>query len=165
MQPKAPQIVSLQRVRRFAASLALAACVTLTAHADSMSTIVEERQRALRDIGGASKAIGDQIKRGKIVKTMALRYSAQLKELSELLATKDLFPKGSGPETGLEMKAKAEIWTKPEDFEKYRQGLAVEAAKLDELIRAGASIDELSAQFKVMGANCSGCHKAYREED
>lgn len=127
--------------------------------------IIETRQNNYRDLGGALKSIDDQLRRGKIVKTLAVRYAEQLKELADLQHAQEWFPAGTGPDSGIETEAKQEIWTRPEEFNKFRHALPAAAAKLDQLIVSDASIDAIKAQHKAVGKVCAGCHKIYREEE
>jgi cytochrome c556 len=68
-----------------------------------------------------------------------------------------LFPKGSEAGT----KAKPEIWTDMEGFQKAAANLGAAATKLAELAKAGDA-EGVEAQIKVVGGACAACHNGYR---
>ena len=72
-----------------------------------------------------------------------------------------MFPAGSGPETGVTMTAKAEIWTNASVFaEKVKalqaavQGLATAAA--------GGDAAAIGRGRRPIGQACQGCHSEFR---
>jgi cytochrome c556 len=73
------------------------------------------------------------------------------------------FPAGSGPESGIKTKAKAEVWTKPAEFQQIHDRFLVEAGKLKE-IAAGGDAAAIKAQTEVTGAACSDCHNTFRKQ-
>ena len=124
---------------------------------------IKPRQDKLRDMGGALKAISDDIKRGKIDWDNTVIPNAQtIKDRSGYLL--NWFPKGSGPETGKKTYALPAIWQKNDDFVKQGKAAQAEANKLSDI---ALKKDEagLKAQVLVVGKACKACHDAYRSPD
>jgi len=77
----------------------------------------------------------------------------------------NLFPKGSGKESGVETRALPKIWEDMNGFVAADKTLIDESAKLAELAKGGADGNAMMAQFGAMGKNgCGGCHSTYREK-
>jgi cytochrome c556 len=70
-----------------------------------------------------------------------------------------LFPKGT--ETGGDTRALPEIWSDPAGFQKIAAAATDVATKLAAAAKAGDA-DEVAADTKLLGEQCSACHKAYR---
>ena len=124
---------------------------------------IKPRQDKLRDMGGALKAINDDIKRGRIDWDNTVIPNAQtIKDRSGYLL--NWFPKGSGPETGKKTYALPVIWQKNDDFQKLGKAMQTEAAKLNEV---ALKKDEaaLKAQVLATGKACKACHDTYRSPD
>ena len=106
---------------------AAAVCVTLglaivgAAAGPAEIAQIKPRQDKLRDMGGALKAINDDIKRGRIDWDNTVIPNAQtIKDRSAYLL--NWFPKGSGPETGKKTYALPAIWQKNDEFQKSLPG-------------------------------------------
>jgi cytochrome c556 len=125
---------------------------------------VEARQSNFKDMGGAFKAIRDQLRRGTPDLVAVQLAAQQMKDYADQQHT--WFPKGSGPEAGVKTDAKKEIWTDVVGFVEVQKVFAAEAPKL--LVLANEkNVDGLKAQVLVVGKSCKGCHDKYRvpEED
>ena len=124
---------------------------------------IKPRQDKLRDMGGALKAINDEIKKGKLDWDNTILPNAQtIKERSIYLLK--WFPKGSGPESGVKTYALPAIWQKNDDFTKLGQAAQAEAAKLDQVAQTRNG-DALKAQVLATGKACKACHDNYRSPD
>ncbi|MGY8635574.1 cytochrome c [Bradyrhizobium sp. 14AA] len=124
---------------------------------------IKPRRDKLRDMGGALKAISDELKKGRIDWDNIVVPNAQtLKDRSAYLL--NWFPKGSGPESGAKTYALPSIWEKNEDFIKLGKAAQDEAAKLNQ---AALSKDgnALKAEAEAMGKVCKACHDSYRSPD
>src|SRR4051812_41835294 len=124
---------------------------------------IKPRQDKLRDMGGALKAINDEIKKGRIDWDNTVIPNAQtIKDRSGYLL--NWFPKGSGPETGKKTYALPAIWQKNDDFQKLGKAMQAEAAKLNDI---ALKKDEagLKAQALATGKACKACHDNYRSPD
>jgi cytochrome c556 len=124
--------------------------------------VIEGRQSALRDIGGAFKGINDELKKSSPVLAVIRQYSQQIEDLSK--QQKFWFPPGTGPETEIEMQAKPEIWKKPAEFKKGQDAMSEQAAKLTK-VAAGSDVGAIKSQWQALGKTCKGCHDQFREED
>ena len=84
--------------------------------------------------------------------------AAKVKEYADQMGT--WFPAGTGPETGIETEAKANIWTDRATFDAAVTRLQGEATKLVAVTDAAG----LKAQFPMTGGACKNCHDTFREE-
>ncbi|MET4519063.1 cytochrome c [Bradyrhizobium sp. I1.7.5] len=149
--------------------LAAAACVALgvavleaTAGPAEVAQI-KPRQDKLRDMGGALKAINDELKKGRIDWDNTVVPSAQtLKDRSAYLL--NWFPKGSGPESGAKTYALPTIWQRNDDFVKLGKAVQDEAAKLNQ-VALSKDGNALKAKVEAMGKACKACHDSYRSAD
>jgi cytochrome c556 len=148
----------------------LVACVVVLAAGVSVAQedevdpqpIIEGRQSALRDIGGAFKGINDELKKSSPLLPVIRQYARQIDDLSK--QQKFWFPIGTGPETEIEMQAKAEIWKKPAEFKAGQVAMSEQAAKLAK-VADGNDVGAIKAQWQALGKTCKGCHDQFREED
>jgi cytochrome c556 len=120
---------------------------------------VEARQSNFKDMGGAFKAIRDQLRRGTPDVVAIQQAAQQMKDYADQQHT--WFQKGSGPEAGVKTDAKPEIWSDVAGFAQVQKVFAAEAPKLLTLANAN-DIDGLKAQVLVVGKACKGCHDKYR---
>jgi len=124
---------------------------------------IKPRQDKLRDMGGAQKAINDEIKKGRIDWDNTVIPNAQtIKDRSAYLL--NWFPKGSGPETGKKTYALPAIWQKNDDFVKLGKAVQGEAAKLNQ-VALSKDGNALKAQMESLGKACKACHDSYRSPD
>jgi cytochrome c556 len=156
--------------RRTAAAAFALSCIVITGIAITGAVAgpaevaqIKPRQDKLRDMGGALKAIADDIKRGRIDWDNTVIPNAQtIKDRSVYLL--NWFPKGSGPESHVKTYALPVIWQKPDDFAKLAKAMQAEAAKLNQV--AGAKDEAaLKAQVIATGKTCKACHDTYRSPD
>ena len=124
--------------------------------------IIEGRQAALRDIGAAFKNINDEFKKSQPSIPVIRQNANQIDDLVK--QQKFWFPPGTGPETEIEMQAKAEIWKQPAQFKAGQAALTEQAAKLAK-VAGGQDLAAIKAQTQVLGRACKSCHDKYREED
>ncbi|WP_426441060.1 c-type cytochrome [Bradyrhizobium genosp. P] len=124
---------------------------------------IKPRQSKLRDMGGALKAINDEIKKGKIDWDNTIIPNAEtIKDRSAYLL--NWFPKGSGPEAGVKTYALPDIWQNEDDFAKLGKAAQAEATKLHE-IALKKDENGLKAQALATGKACKACHDSYRSRD
>jgi len=109
--------------------------------------------------GAAFKQINDELKKASPDKALIAGAATRIKASS--LALPSWFPKGSGPESGVETDAKAEVWSDAAGFAAAANRLQVEAAKLQDIAAAG-DIATLKAQVRATGGACKTCHDKYR---
>jgi cytochrome c556 len=117
------------------------------------------RHQNYKQVGGAFKAISDEIRKGDPDKTVILANATKLNSLAGQAPT--WFPKGSGAESGAKTAAKSEIWSDPQGFAAVMKRFQTESGKLQQ-ISAGGDISAIKAQFQATGGACKGCHDKYR---
>ena len=156
--------MSASRIRRIAAAALVATSAATMAFADAPPAAqIKPRQDKLRDMGGALKAINDEIKKGRIDWDNTVIPNAQtIKDRSAYLL--NWFPKGSGPESGKKTYALPAIWQKNDDFVKAGKAVQAEAEKLNQI---ALKKDEagLKAEALAIGKACKACHDDYRSPD
>ena len=128
----------------------------------SAEDVIKGRQSNLHDLGSAYKSLVDELKKSKPVFFLVQQYIGQISELAKERTY--WFPKGSGPEAGIDTKAKAVIWTNAVDFSLKMQGLGAEADKLQAL-QSSTDIAAISVQVRQLGEACKACHDKYREPE
>jgi cytochrome c556 len=124
---------------------------------------IKPRQDKLRDMGGALKAINDEIKKGRIDWDNTVIPNAQtIKDRSAYLL--NWFPKGSGPDSGKKTYALPAIWEKNDTFVKAGKAVQAEAEKLNQI---ALKKDEagLKTEALAIGKACKACHDDYRSPD
>jgi len=152
-------------VGRVALAAALLSCLgfTLVEAASPQAAQIKPRQDKLRDMGGALKAITDELKKPKVDWDNVIIPNAQtIKDRSAYLL--NWFPKGSGPEAGVKTYALPEIWQKQDDFTKIGKTMQAEAIKLDQVANS-RNLDALKTEAVTMGKACKACHDDYRSKD
>ena len=152
-------------VGRVALAAALLSCVgfTLVEAASPQAAQIKPRQDKLRDMGGALKAITDELKKPKVDWDNVIIPNTQtIKDRSAYLL--NWFPKGSGPEAGVKTYALPAIWQKQDDFTKIGKAAQAEAIKLDQVANS-RNLDALKAEAVTMGKACKACHDDYRSKD
>ncbi len=121
---------------------------------------VKARQANFSDVGAAFKAISDEMKAGR-PDSATVEFS--IKTMQQYSNSIDSwFLEGSGPESGLEMEAKANIWSEPEAFAEQISNFKTAVAGLSEAID---DPELLPAKFRAAGGTCKSCHDTFREED
>jgi cytochrome c556 len=129
------------------------------AAAESTADVIKARQDKFKDLGKQAKAIVGQLKSGTLDKAAASDEAKKIAEYAHDLPT--WFPKDTGPDSGVKTLAKAEIWTKPDDFKAAAEKFQTEADKLVQVAATG-DIAAVGAQFQETGKACQGCHKPFR---
>ena len=144
-----------------AAVLCGLAAATLATAAPSASETIAARQANFKKIGGATKAIKDELggsadkaKIAAAAKTIATVARAQAK----------LFPSGTGPSSGVKTDALPAIWTQRATFDAALGKLVAEADKLAAVARTGDAA-AMGAQFRAVGGTCKSCHDQFRLDD
>lgn len=132
------------------------------ADTDEIKTAMDERHENFEAIGESFKTIRDQARSGSADLAKVTEAATTINTLSKQIDT--WFPEGSGPESGNETEAKAEIWQEREAFTKAAQVLIDNSGKyLNQLQSDGASA--IPGGIRLLGSGCKGCHDDFREED
>ena len=156
--------MSASRIRRIITAALMVSSMTTLAFADPPPAAqIKPRQDKLRDMGGALKAITDEIKKGRIDWDNAAIPNAQtIKDRSVYIL--NWFPKGSGPEAHVKTYALPVIWQKQDDFTRLGKQLQADSVKLQQVANAKDEAG-LKAQVQVIGKTCKACHDTYRSPD
>lgn len=125
---------------------------------------IRVRQQNFSEIGTLFKNLGDTIKKGDPLQGNPAVQSAVQQLASYAKDQKFWFDEGTGPESGADTDAKADIWTDRADFDQKVEALVVETGKLQE-VYAGGDDAAFGEQLKTVGVACQNCHKKYRVED
>lgn len=155
--------MSAFRLRRITIAALLVASATAAIADAPPAAQIKPRQDKLRDMGGALKAITDEIKKGRIDWDNAVIPNAQtVKDRSVYIL--NWFPKGSGPEAHVKTYALPAIWQKQDDFTRLGKQLQADAVKLQQVANAKDEAG-LKAQVQAIGKTCKACHDSYRSPD
>jgi len=148
---------------KHAAKIATLACLMLAACADNSpgGKAAHDRHEKFEEIGEAFKAISDQLKGGSPDLAAVKAETAKIAGLAPQV--KDWFPAGSGPQDGKSTEAKAEIWTKPAEFQQATTRF-VDASNALQAVVATGDAAAIGASAKTLGAACKGCHDKFRED-
>ena len=143
-----------------AAAVAVAAPLgALVAHDDHATGIYKVRHDEYHKLGDAFKVIRDQVR-------ASAPDSAAIKDAAKVVSDASVnqfkwFPAGSGPQAGVKTRAKADIWSKPQDFEAAQKLFAEEAKKLNAAAGSG-DVAQVRSQFGEVGKSCKNCHDTFR---
>ena len=131
----------------------------LVAHDDHATGIYKVRHDEYHKLGDAFKVIRDQT-RASAPDQAAIKSAAQTVKTASVEQYK-WFPADSGPKAGVKTRAKAEIWSKPKDFESAQKLFADNADKLNTAAASG-DIASVRSQFGEVGKSCKNCHDTFR---
>lgn len=122
----------------------------------AQADVIEKRQKLMKGQSAAAKAI-----KGAVAAKDYATVELKAKDLVESSANiPDYFPKGS---TQGKTKAKAEIWSKWNEFNAKAKALGKAARDLGDAAKAGDETG-ITANVKAVSGACSGCHTAFRAE-
>ena len=138
---------------------AVAAAPALSQSA-GVADAIKARHGHFHDMGSDFKAMGDQLKSASpdlnVVKTSAAKVKDQAAQLPTW------FPPGTGPESGLKTRAKAEIWKDPQGFSAAAHKFQDQTIKLAALTQSSTDLGAIRAEYKATGETCGACHDKYR---
>jgi len=141
--------------------MAMIAIVGVAALAPSLTSRAADDPIADRKAN--RKEVGEQAKAIKAVLDAGGPAASIVAPVNKIIELEPGFMKDfpAGSDKG-DTKALPTVWTDWSGFETASKNLTTEATKLVQLASAGASADELKAQFGAMGKACGGCHTTYR---
>ena len=158
------------RVAVAAAASALVIAVGLgsgairTEAAVDAQTVIETRQKAMKELGGHMKAINGFVEKGEGDAATVAEHATAIAETSKKIP--ELFPEGTSLADGHGVKtaAKPEIWSDRAGFEKAAAYLGEEAGHLVEAAKGGDK-QAIAAAFAELGKDgCGGCHSKFRQK-
>ena len=124
-----------------------------------VAQLMHDRHERYEEIGDAMKGISSQLKSDSPSLETIRSHSALIARYAPQVV--DWFPPGTGPETGRETRAKAEIW---QDFDTFRQRASAFATEASEFNRAaqGSDVDAIRAAQRDLSHSCRNCHDRFR---
>jgi cytochrome c556 len=120
---------------------------------------VDARQHNLKDLGGAFKAVRDQVRKSQPDLIQVQQAAEQIDQLAADM--KAWFPKSSQPSEDVETDAKPAIWSDAQGFSAALAKFQQEAPKLLAFAKA-KDTQSLKKQVTIVGGTCKGCHDTYR---
>lgn len=125
----------------------------------------DARHENFEALGDAFKTIDDELKAqapdAQKVRAAAATVAAKAKDMP------GWFPAGSGPADGLKTEAKAEVWTKPDEFRTVMTAFQDSSAKLlaaADGFAAGQPVVGLQEAVKQAGGTCKKCHEGFKAD-
>jgi cytochrome c556 len=126
--------------------------------ATDVAAFMKARHENYEMLGANMKVLQDNFKSDTPDMAAATAAAVNVKAFADAMG--DWFPAGTGPDSGIESEAKANIWTDRATFDAAHAKLQVEAGKLAAATDAAA----FKAQFPATGGSCKNCHDTFREE-
>ena len=126
--------------------------------ATDVAAFMKARHDNYEMLGANMKVLQDNFRSETPDMTAANAAAVNVKAFADAMG--DWFPAGTGPDSGIESEAKANIWTDRATFDAAHARLKGEAAKLAAATDAAA----FKAQFPATGGSCKNCHDTFREE-
>lgn len=124
-----------------------------------IAALMHERHEHYKAMGKAMKGLGDQLKSDSPSIEEIRRHAALIAHYAPQIP--GWFPHGSGPETGRETRAKAEIWTDADTFHQRALAFETEAARFNRIAQTG-DLDAIRAGQGELGKACKNCHDRFR---
>ncbi|PTQ12754.1 cytochrome C [Sphingomonas oleivorans] len=160
--PRAFKITHISVLSTMVAALTMAGTLAAApAAAPSPQAAVTARQAGYKKMGGAMKALNEQLKSDAPAKDVMVGAARTLATTAR--EQPRLFPAGSGPTAGVHTDALPDIWTDRATFDAQMGKLIAETGKLL-TITNGGDVAAIRAQAKATGATCSGCHRQFRAD-
>jgi len=144
------------------AALAVILSSPVVAAAPAPQDVVNARVAGFKKMGGAMKAIGDQLKSGALDKAKAVAAAQIITATAK--GQGKLFPAGTGPAAGVKTDALPAIWTDRATFDADMAKLIGESGKLVTVAGTGDAA-AIGAQMKAVGGACSACHRQFRADN
>ncbi|MEL7229280.1 MAG: cytochrome c [Pseudomonadota bacterium] len=133
----------------------MAAITVFSTSAFAAGDAPKERQEIMRNVGAATKVTAGMA-RGQVPFDAVAAQMALKTMHSAALGFGYMFPEGS--ESGSNTEASSKIWSDRAGFDKLvNKFVADTSAKVTDL-------ESLRQAFGGIAANCSACHKVYREK-
>ncbi len=123
-----------------------------------IAAYMKARHENYEMLGANMKVLQDNFKSDTPDMTAANAAAVNVKAFADAMGA--WFPAGTGPDSGNETEAKANIWTDRATFDSAATKLQEEAGKLVAATDAAA----FKAQFPATGGSCKNCHDTFREE-
>jgi cytochrome c556 len=150
-------------MRKLVLGLSALACLVTVAAAQTPARtpaeLIRNRQAGYKQMSDSFKVLFAQTKADEPSIDTIRTHAAVVARIAPQVG--GWFPAGTGPETGVPMRAKAELWANAADFRQRSAVLVVAARRVDAAARAG-NVDEFKAAFPALRQSCADCHELYR---
>jgi cytochrome c556 len=141
---------------------ALAGIVTVASAqrpARTPADLIRNRQDSYKQIQSAFRVLFQQNQAGEPSIEAIRPHAATIARLAPQV--NGWFPPGTGPETGVPTRAKAELWANRQDFMGRAAAFVVASRRVDAAARAG-DVGAFRAAFPALRQACADCHDRYR---
>jgi cytochrome c556 len=148
--------------RAFLVIAAILGLVTVAAAQSTVRTpadLIRNRQASYKQIQSAFKVLFQQRQASEPSIETIRPHAATIARLAPQV--NGWFPPGTGPETGVPTRAKAELWANRQDFLARAAAFVVAARQVDAAARAG-DIEAYRAAFPGLRQACADCHDRFR---
>lgn len=132
---------------------------TNTSASPDTAATIRQRQANYKQMSRASKAIGDQLKADAPSVPDIQAAARTIADFAPHIP--QWFPAGSGPESGIRTRAKAEIWQDQEGFGRAA-GNFIEAAERFNIAARSGDLAAIRAAQPALGNGCKECHGRFR---
>jgi len=136
--------------------------ILFAADAEEIKTVMDERHENFEAIGKSFKTIRDQARSDNADLAKVTEAATTINILAKQIDT--WFPEGSGPESGNETEAKAEIWQQREKFTNAAQRLVTESEKYLARLQSDG-VSAVPGGIRSLGGSCKNCHDDFRIDD
>ncbi len=120
------------------------------------------REDFYKDLGKNFKGLHDALKGDNPAPADLKQFAAGIEAHAGKIPA--LFPAGTGPETGVKMGAKAEIWQKWDEFQKDAANFDSAAHALNAAAQSG-DVAAVQKAFGTTGDACKTCHDSFRQKE
>ena len=147
-----------------AASLALVGCGSAPQvdPSDPLAAAVAERQANFKDIKKANDAMKAEVEAEAPDVAVFQTNAAAL--LAHVEPIKDLFPEGSGVNSGYDTEALPLIWQDRPAFDRAADDMVAAGQVFAQVAEAG-DIAAITAGLDELGQSCRACHRQFRQQD
>ncbi len=149
-------------MRRLLAAALLLVTPTALSAPPSPQLVVKYRHLVMEGLGAHMGAIGMVVKGESDREADVLGHAEAIVLLSKDMGA--LFPEGTGPSAALKTDAKAEIWTKKDEFAAAVTKLQTASTALVEAAKTNDPAKIKTAMGGV-GQSCGGCHDTFKVDD
>ncbi len=148
--------------KAFLAMAAIVGIVTVAAAqtpARTPAELIRNRQASYKQIQAAFRVLFQQNQAGEPSIQEIRPHAATIARLAPQV--NGWFPAGTGPETGVPTRAKAELWANRQDF-MGRAAAFVVGARGPDAAAQGGDVGAFRAPFPALRQACADCHERYR---